>query len=104
MLPGRPYLLKIGTRTVGATLAHPKYKVNVNTMEHAAAATLDLNEIGVCNINLDRPIAFDPYTENREMGGFILIDRFDQCHRRRRAAPLRSAAVGQHPLAGHRGR
>jgi len=77
MLPGRPYLLKIGTRTVGATLAHPKYKVNVNTMEHAAAATLDLNDIGVCNINLDRSIAFDPYTENREMGGFILIDRFD---------------------------
>ncbi len=77
MLPGRPYLLKIGTRTVGATLAHPKYKVNVNTMEHIAAATLDLNDIGVCNINLDRPIAFDPYTENREMGGFILIDRFD---------------------------
>jgi bifunctional enzyme CysN/CysC len=77
MLPGRPYLLKIGTRTVGATLAHPKYKVNVNTMEHIAAATLDLNDIGVCNINLDRPIAFDPYTENREMGGFIVIDRFD---------------------------
>jgi bifunctional enzyme CysN/CysC len=77
MLPGRPYLLKIGTRTVGATLAHPKYKVNVNTMEHTAAATLDLNDIGVANINLDRPVAFDPYTENREMGGFILIDRFD---------------------------
>ena len=77
MLPGRPYLLKIGTRTVGATLAHPKFKVNVNTMEHAAAATLELNDIGVCNINLDRAIAFDPYTVNREMGGFILIDRFD---------------------------
>ena len=77
MLPGRPYLLKIGTRTVSATLAHPKYKVNVNTMEHTAAATLELNDIGVGNINLDRPIAFDPYTENREMGGFILIDRFD---------------------------
>jgi bifunctional enzyme CysN/CysC len=77
MLPGRPYLLKIGTRTVGATLAHPKYKVNVNTMEHTAAATLDLNDIGVGNINLDRPIAFDPYTENREMGGFILSGRFD---------------------------
>ncbi|HEX4220540.1 MAG TPA: sulfate adenylyltransferase subunit CysN [Acidimicrobiales bacterium] len=77
MLPGRPYLLKAGTRTVGATLAHPKYKVNVNTMEHIAAATLELNDIGVGNINLDQPIAFDPYTENREMGGFILIDRFD---------------------------
>ncbi|HEX4432563.1 MAG TPA: sulfate adenylyltransferase subunit CysN [Frankiaceae bacterium] len=75
MLAGRPYLLKLGTRTVGATLAQPKYKVNVNTMEHAAAKTLELNEIGVCNLNLSRPIAFDPYSENRDMGGFILIDR-----------------------------
>jgi bifunctional enzyme CysN/CysC len=76
MLPGRPYLLKIGTRTVGATIAQPKYKVNVNTLEHAAAKTLELNEIGVCNLNLDRAIPFDPYAENRDMGGFILIDRF----------------------------
>jgi bifunctional enzyme CysN/CysC len=75
MLAGRPYLLKLGTRTVGATLAQPKYKVNVNTMEHAAAKTLELNEIGVCNLNLNRPIAFDPYAENRDMGGFVLIDR-----------------------------
>jgi bifunctional enzyme CysN/CysC len=76
MLPGRPYLLKIGARTVSATLAQPKYKVNVNTLEQIAAKTLELNEIGVCNINLDRPIPFDPYAENRDMGGFILIDRF----------------------------
>jgi bifunctional enzyme CysN/CysC len=76
MLPGRPYLLKIGARTVSATLAQPKYKVNVNTLEQIAAKTLELNEIGVCNINLDRPIPFDPYVENRDMGGFILIDRF----------------------------
>lgn len=76
MLPGRPYLLKIGARTVSATLAQPKYKVNVNTLEQVAAKTLELNEIGVCNINLDRPIPFDPYAENRDMGGFILIDRF----------------------------
>jgi bifunctional enzyme CysN/CysC len=75
MLPGRPYLFKLGTRTVGATLAQPKYKVNVNTLEHAAAKTLELNEIGVCNLNLSRPIAFDPYSENRDMGGFVLIDR-----------------------------
>ncbi len=75
MLPGRPYLLKLGTRTVGATLAQPKYKVNVNTLEHAAARTLELNEIGVANLSVDRPIAFDPYTDNRDMGGFILIDR-----------------------------
>jgi bifunctional enzyme CysN/CysC len=76
MLPGRPYLLKIGTRTVGATVAHPKYKINVNTLEHTAAKTLELNEIGVCNLNLDRPVPFDPYADNRDMGGFVLIDRF----------------------------
>ena len=75
MLPGRPYLLKIGTRTVSATITEPKYKVNVNTMEHLAAKKLDLNEIGVCNIALDRQVAFDPYTANRNTGGFILIDR-----------------------------
>ncbi len=75
MLPGRSYLLKIGAKTVGATIATPKYKVNVNTLEHLAARTLHLNEIGVCNINLDQPIAFDPYAQNRDTGGFILIDR-----------------------------
>jgi bifunctional enzyme CysN/CysC len=75
MLPGRPYLMKIGTRTVTVALDHPKYKVNVNTLEHVAATTLALNEIGVCNIHVDRPIVFDPYVENRDMGGFIIIDR-----------------------------
>ena len=76
MLPGRSYLLKIGTRTVGATVAHPKYKVNVNTLEHVAANTLELNEIGVCNLNLDREVPFEAYDRSRDMGGFILIDRF----------------------------
>jgi bifunctional enzyme CysN/CysC len=76
MLPGRPYLLKLGTRTVGVTVARPKHKINVNTLEHTAARTLELNEIGVCNINLDRQIPFDAYAENRDMGGFILLDRF----------------------------
>ena len=75
MLPGRPYLMKVGTRTVGLSIAHPKYRVDVNTLEHIAAKTLHLNEIGICNINLDRPIAFDAYADNREMGGFIIIDR-----------------------------
>jgi len=75
MLPGRPYLLKLGTRTVSAQVAEPKYKVNVNTLEHLAARQLELNEIGVCNLALDAPIAFDPYVENRDLGGFILIDR-----------------------------
>jgi bifunctional enzyme CysN/CysC len=75
MLPGRPYLMKIGTRMVGATVTSLKHKVNVNTLEHLAAKTLELNEIGVCNIGVDQRIPFDPYTENRETGGFILIDR-----------------------------
>jgi len=75
MMPGRSYLLKIGTKTVTATGATPKYKVNVNTLEHLAAKKLDLNEIGVCNLSFDQPIAFDPYKENRDTGGFIMIDR-----------------------------
>ena len=75
LLPGRPYLLKLGARTVNATVTDLKYKVNVNTLEHLAAKTLDLNEIGVCNLALDRTVAFDPYTVNRTTGGFILIDR-----------------------------
>jgi len=67
--------LKLGTRTSVVTLGHPKYRVDVNTLEHQPARTLSLNEIGVCNLNLDRPIAFDPYAESRAMGGGILIDR-----------------------------
>ncbi len=75
MLPGRPYLLKIGTATVQATVTAPKYRINVNSFEHVAATKLELNEIGVCNIALDRRIAFDAYADNRDTGGFILIDR-----------------------------
>jgi bifunctional enzyme CysN/CysC len=75
MLPGRPYLLKVGACTLNAQVGELKYKVNVNSLEHVAAKTLALNEIGVCNLSLDHPIAFDPYKENRDTGGFILIDR-----------------------------
>jgi bifunctional enzyme CysN/CysC len=75
LLPGRSYFLKIGTKTVTGTVAPLKYRINVNTLQHMAASKLDLNEIGVCNIELDRPIAFDPYQINRDTGGFILIDR-----------------------------
>ncbi|WGU39109.1 sulfate adenylyltransferase subunit CysN [Phenylobacterium sp. NIBR 498073] len=75
MLPGRPYLLKVGTRVVSAQVTEPKYKVNVNTLEHLAAKRLELNEIGVCNLSLDAAIAFDAYAENHDLGGFILIDR-----------------------------
>ncbi|MCW2599831.1 MAG: sulfate adenylyltransferase, large subunit [Frankiales bacterium] len=73
--PGRPYLLKIGARTVTATVGTPDHKVDVNTMEQQPATTLSLNEIGACRVSLDRAVPFDPYTTNRDMGGFILIDR-----------------------------
>src|SRR5690554_5743044 len=75
MLPGRPYLLKIGTRTVTATVTSIKHQINVNTLEHTAARKLELNGIAECNLSLDRPIAFDSYQDNRDTGGFILIDR-----------------------------
>ncbi len=78
MLPGRPYLMKIGTRTVGVTIGQPKYRVDVNSLEHLAATTLGLNEIGVCNVAVDRPIPFDPYVDNRDMGGFVVIDKLTQ--------------------------
>ncbi|MBA2676632.1 sulfate adenylyltransferase subunit CysN [Ramlibacter sp.] len=75
LLPGRGYLLKVGARTVSASVMEIKHQVNVNTMEHMAAKTLGLNAIGVCTVSLDQPIGFDPYTDNRDTGGFILIDR-----------------------------
>ncbi|MEV4932459.1 sulfate adenylyltransferase subunit CysN [Sphingobium sp. LSP13-1-1.1] len=75
MLPGRPYWLKLGTQTVTATIQQPKYQVNVNTMEHLAAKTLDLNAIGIANLSTDRQIVFEPYETNRTLGGFILIDK-----------------------------
>ncbi|WP_018152627.1 sulfate adenylyltransferase subunit CysN [Leeia oryzae] len=75
MQPGRPYLLKIGARTATATINAIDYQVNVNTLERSTPATLELNAIGVCSLTLDRSIAFDPYADNRDTGGFILIDR-----------------------------
>jgi len=75
LLPGRSYFLKIGTKTVTGTVAPLKCRINVNTLQKMAAAKLELNEIGICNLELDRPIAFDPYHINRDTGGFILIDR-----------------------------
>ena len=75
LTPGRAYNLKIGAQTVSATVAEPKYQINVNTLDHSAAKTLELNAIGVANIITDRAIPFAPYSENRELGGFILIDK-----------------------------
>jgi bifunctional enzyme CysN/CysC len=77
LLPGRPYLLQCGTRTVSATIGLLKHKINVNTMEQLAARQLELNEIGRANLSLDRPLAFDSYRRNRDTGGFILIDRIN---------------------------
>ena len=76
MLPGRPYIIKAGTKQVPGTIEGIRHKVNVNTMEHVAAKSLALNEIAVCNLELDTPIAFAPYEENRHLGSFIIIDRF----------------------------
>ena len=75
MLRGRSYLMKIGPKTVPTTVSPIKYRVNVNTLERVAAEKLELNEIGVCELQLDQPICFDPYADNRDTGGFILIDR-----------------------------
>jgi bifunctional enzyme CysN/CysC len=75
MLQGRTYLMKLGTQTVSATVAPLKYKINVNTLDRQPAKTLELNEIGVCGLALARPVTFETYADNRDLGGFILIDR-----------------------------
>jgi bifunctional enzyme CysN/CysC len=75
MLQGRTYLMQSGTRTVSATVTPLKHRVNVNTLEHEPAERLELNDIGVCELELDRPIPFEPYRDSRALGGFILIDR-----------------------------
>ncbi|PKP96340.1 MAG: sulfate adenylyltransferase subunit CysN, partial [Alphaproteobacteria bacterium HGW-Alphaproteobacteria-13] len=75
MIPGRGYWLKTGAQTVSATVHAPKYVVNVNTMEHLAAKTLDLNAIGVAELATDKPVVFEPYEENAPLGRFILIDK-----------------------------
>jgi bifunctional enzyme CysN/CysC len=75
MLPGRPYLIKLGTQEASASVTALRHKVNINTLEELAARELRLNEIAVCNLSIDREVAFDPYKENRDTGGFILIDR-----------------------------
>ena len=76
LLPGRPYLIKMGAQVTNAQISDLKYKVNVNTLEHMAGKTLELNEVGIANISADKALAFDPYDENRHSGRFIIIDRF----------------------------
>ena len=75
LLPGRPYWLQIGSRTVAASVSEIKHRIDVNTQDKLAAKRLELNEVGYCNLSLDEPIAFEPYACNRALGGFILIDR-----------------------------
>ncbi|WP_137680679.1 sulfate adenylyltransferase subunit CysN [Aurantiacibacter suaedae] len=75
LLPGRGYWLKLGSQTVSAAVAEPKYEVNVNTMEHLAAKTLALNSIGVAEVTTDKPLVFESYADSRQLGGFILIDK-----------------------------
>jgi bifunctional enzyme CysN/CysC len=75
LLPGRAYWLKLGTQTVSAALQPPKYRVDVNTMEQLAAKTLGLNDIGVTTITTEQPLVFEAYRDNRDLGGFVLIDK-----------------------------
>jgi len=76
LVPGRSYLLKIGTRSVPATITALKHRIDVDTMAHLADRTLGVNEVGFCNLSTGAPVAFDPYAVNHDTGAFILIDRF----------------------------
>ena len=77
MIPGRAYVLRVGTRSVpSASITAIKYKIDVKTREHLAAATLALNEIGFCNISTTLPVSFDAYKANRRTGSFVVIDRY----------------------------
>ncbi|GGY36701.1 sulfate adenylyltransferase subunit CysN [Parvularcula lutaonensis] len=75
MLPGRQYILKSNNRMIPAQITDLKHRIDVNTLEHLSGKTLKLNEIGECNLSLTQRLVFDPYSENRAMGSFILIDR-----------------------------
>ena len=76
LLPGRSYAMKIGSQLVQASVQEPKYQIDVNSMDRLAAKTLELNAIGVAEIATNKPIVFESYDDNRDLGGFILIDRF----------------------------
>jgi len=76
MLPGRNYTLRSGNQTTTATVLNLKFKLNVDNLDHVAGKTLEINEVGSCNLNTAKPLAFDPYAENIDTGSFILIDRF----------------------------
>ena len=75
LVPRRGYWLKIGTQIVSASIQPPKYQIGINTLEHLAAKTLDLNAIGVCTFSTDKPITFESYADSKTLGGFVLIDK-----------------------------
>ena len=107
MLPGRPYLIKIGTQTVSATLRAPDHRIDVNTLQRLSARTLNLNDIGVLDFATDRPIVFTPYADSVDLGGFILIDRATNAtvgagmirHALRRASNVHWQAIDVTPQA-----
>ena len=76
LLPERQYRIQIGTQSAYAAVTDLRYSININTMEHIAAKSLQLNEVGVCNLSLDRAITFDAYARNKATGSFILVDRY----------------------------
>ena len=75
LVPGRGYWLKLASQTVTATVAQPKYEIDVNSLEHLAAKTLGLNGIGVAEITTEKPLVYEPYGDSRQLGGFVLIDK-----------------------------
>src|SRR4029078_12104424 len=75
LLPGRSYILRVGTATATAAINPLKYKINLSTLDRIAATTLVQKEIGVCNLQVDRALPFDPYKVNRTTGGFVLVDK-----------------------------
>lgn len=76
LLPGRPYLIKTNNKTSEGVITELKHKINVNSLENESGKTLELNEVGLVNVNLNQSIAYDPYTENQSLGSFIIIDKF----------------------------
>jgi bifunctional enzyme CysN/CysC len=92
LTPGRAYWLKLATQTVSATVRAPEYVINVNTMEHLAAKTLELNAIGVAEVVTDKPLVFEAYDESRTLGGFILIDKITNATVRRACCATACAA------------
>jgi len=75
LLPGRSYVLKIHTQEVSASVTNIKYREDIDSGNHLAAKTLSMNEIAVVNLSLSQPVVFEPYVQNRTLGGFILIDK-----------------------------